>query len=295
MAQIPVPAPNSTKPTQQDEDQQRHLRWQHIFLYIFLIFFLITSLGPFIFSFFSSFKTFAHILDFPPSLWPQPWTWGNYKQILSNSSFLRWLLNSTIFAVGVTLLNVLFSAMAGYALGRMKFRGKEIIVLITLAVMMIPAPVTIIPKFLIVNNLHLTNTYFALILPLMVQPFSVFLMMQFLKGVPKEMEESARIDGASLWCTFYQIILPLVKPALTAVAILSFQGAWNEFLWSLLVLNSDAMYTLPVGLNFFKNAHYTEYNLLLSASMFNTIPMVILFFIFQRYFIEGISSTGVKG
>jgi ABC-type glycerol-3-phosphate transport system permease component len=152
-----------------------------------------------------------------------------------------------------------------------------------------------IPKFLIVNDLHLVNTYFALFLPYMAQPFSVFLMIQFMKGLPREVEEAATIDGASRWRTYYQIILPLVKPALTAVAILSFQGAWNEFSWSLLVLNSPNMYTLPIGLLFFKGAHYTEYNLLLAGSMFNTIPILIVFFIFQRFFIEGVASAGMKG
>ncbi len=161
--------------------------------------------------------------------------------------------------------------------------------------MMIPTPVTIIPKFLVMNSFHLINTYWALIIPLMVQPFSVFLMVQFMKGLPKELEESARIDGASRWRTFYQIILPLVKPALTAVTILSFQGAWNDFLWSLLVLNSNDMYTLPVGLFQFKSAHYTEYALLIAGSMFNAIPVLVLFFIFQRYFIEGAVGSAVKG
>jgi len=129
----------------------------------------------------------------------------------------------------------------------------------------------------------------------MAQPFSVFLMVQFMKGLPRELEESAMLDGATRLTICRRIILPLVKPALTAVAILSFQGAWNDFLWPLLTLDSQNMYTLPVGLFFFKNAHYTEYNLLIAGSMFNTIPMLILFFIFQRYFIEGVTSSAVKG
>jgi multiple sugar transport system permease protein len=190
---------------------------------------------------------------------------------------------------------VLFSGMAGYALSRLNFPGRNLIFLVTLAVMMIPATVTLIPKFLIVNNLHLVNTYLALILPAMAQPFSVFIMVQFMKVLPKELEESAKIDGASTWRTFYQIILPQVRPALAAVAILTFQGAWNDFLWPLVALGTQDMYTLPLGLFFFKSAHYTEYSLLLASSMFNTIPILILFFIFQRYFIEGAVSTGVKG
>lgn len=270
-------------------------RWHHVLIYAFLIIFTVTSVGPFLFSFFSTFKTMQHILDFPPSLLPAPWTIENYVEVLSDPAFSRWLLNSAIFAVGITLLNVFFSAMAGYALSRLRFRGRELIFVLTLAVMMIPMPVTIIPKYLIVNSLHLINTYWALLLPLMVQPFSVFLMAQFMKSLPRELEEAAWIDGANRWRTFIQIIMPLVRPALTAVAIISFQGAWNEFIWSLLVLDSRDMWTLPVGLFQFKNAHYTQYNLLITSSMFNAVPVLILFFIFQRYFITSSTASSIKG
>jgi len=275
--------------------RKRRFRLLDIITYLLLGVFLCTSLAPFIFSFFSSFKTFAHILDYPPSLFPNPWTWGNYATILRNGNFPRWLLNSFIFAGGTMIFNVLFSSMAGYALARMRFSGRRLIFLTTLAVMLIPLPITMIPKFLMVSSLGLVNTYFALLLPFMAQPFSVFIMVQFFKSLPREMEEAALIDGASYYRTFFQIILPLVKPALIAVAILSFQGAWNEFSWSLLVLNSPDMYTLPIGLLFFKGAHYTEYNLLLAGSMFNTIPLLVLFFILQRYFIRGIATVGLKG
>jgi len=296
MAQAPAQAQVRARAAEQAaEGGPQRFRWFNLFIYLMLGILTITSVGPLMFCFFSSFKTYQHILDFPPSLWPNPFTWSNYATILSDSSFLRWLLNALIYAAGAAALNVLFSSMGGYALSRMRFRGRELIFLITLGVMMIPAPITIIPKFLVMNSLGLVNTYFALLLPAMAQPFSVFLMVQFMKGLPKELEESARIDGASRWRTFYQIILPLVKPALTAVAILSFQGAWNDFLWPLLVLDTKNMYTLPLGLYFFKSAHYTEYNLLIAGSMFNTIPMLILFFIFQRYFIEGATGSAVKG
>jgi ABC-type glycerol-3-phosphate transport system permease component len=260
-----------------------------------LAIFTISALGPFIISFFSSFKTFQDVLAFPPTLFPPHWTLANYAEVLGTGTFPLWILNSVIVAVAVVVLNLLVSSMAGYALSRMNFPGKNIIFIITLAVMMIPAPITIIPKFLTVNSLGLVNTFFALIIPAMAQPFSVFLMVQFMKVLPKELEESAYIDGASRWVTFTRVILPLVKPALTAVAILSFQGSWNDFLWPLLVLDSQNKYTLPLGLFYFKNAHYTQYNLLLAGSMFNIIPVLILFFIFQRYFMEGAIGSAVKG
>lgn len=271
------------------------IRWWQLVVLIFLAIFVITSIGPLILTVISSFKTEHDVLAFPPSLWPNPFIISNYAQILSNPLFLRWMLNAFIYAFGATVLNVLFSSMAGYALGRLHFPGKDFIVLVTLGIMMIPSAIYLIPKFLVVNSLHLTNTYFALILPMMAQPFSVFIMVQFMKGLPKELEESASIDGASRFRTFFQIILPQVRPALTAVAIITFQGAWNDFQWPLVALGSQDMYTLPLGLFFFKSAHYTQNALLLAASMFNTIPILILFFIFQRYFIEGAVSSGVKG
>ncbi|HZS76046.1 MAG TPA: carbohydrate ABC transporter permease [Ktedonobacteraceae bacterium] len=278
-----------------EQGPERRFSWYHIILYACVVIFTITSIGPLIFSAISSFKTAADVLSFPPSLIPNPFITTNYQFILNYPYFLRWVLNAFIYAAVATVLNVVFSAMAGYALSRMNFPGKEIIFTVTLAVMMIPLTVTLIPKFMVVNYMHLNNTYLALILPAMAQPFSVFIMVQFMKGLPKELEESARIDGASTWRTFFQIILPQVKPAMTAVAILTFQGAWNDFQWPLVVLGTQDMYTLPLGLFSFKSAYYTQYNLLLTSAMFNTIPILILFFIFQRYFIEGAVSSGVKG
>ncbi len=271
------------------------LSWWQIVIYIGLGIFTVSSLGPLLFTCISSFKTMHDVLAFPPTLLPQPFTWSNYQQILRNALFARWILNTCIYAGGAMVLNVLFSAMAGYALSRLNFRGRNFIFALTLAVMMIPAAVTLIPRFLVVTSLHLNNTYFALILPAMAQPFSVFIMVQFMKTLPKELEESAMIDGASRFHIFFQIMLPLVKPALTAVAILTFQGAWNDFQWPLVALGTQDMYTLPLGLFYFKSAHYTEYNLLLAGSLFNTIPILLLFLLFQRYFIEGALGSSVKG
>jgi len=297
MAQASTQVQAAVRPVEvaREARPERHISWWHLVVYIFLAIFTITSIGPLIFTAISSFKSMSEVLTFPPTLFPRTWITSNYATILGDPRFLRWILNVFIYAGAATVLNVLFSSMAGYALSRMNFPGRNLIFLVTLAVMMIPLAVTLIPKFLIINNLHLVNTYFALILPAMAQPFSVFIMVQFMKGLPKELEESAKIDGATTWRTFYQVILPQVRPALVAVAILTFQGAWNDFMWPLVALGTQDMYTLPLGLFYFFHAHYTEYNLLIASSMFNTIPILILFFIFQRYFIEGAVSSGVKG
>jgi multiple sugar transport system permease protein len=295
MAQVSTQAAVRPVEVAREARPGRHISWWHLVVYIFLAIFTITSIGPLIFTFLSSFKSMSEVLTFPPTVFPRTWITTNYATILGNPLFLRWILNVFIYAVAAAALNIVFSSMAGYALSRLNFPGRNVIFLVTLSVMMIPGAVTLIPKFLIVNNLHLVDTYLALILPAMAQPFSVFIMVQFMKGLPKELEESAKIDGASTWRTFYQVILPQVRPALTAVAILTFQAAWNDFMWPLVALGTQDMYTLPLGLFYFKSAHYTEYNLLLASSLFNTIPILILFFIFQRYFIEGAVSSGVKG
>nr|MDQ2906642.1 carbohydrate ABC transporter permease [Chloroflexota bacterium] len=189
---------------------------------------------------------------------------------MNNPVFLRWLLNSLIFAVGVTIFNVLSSGLAGYALGCMRFRGREFFRILTLAIMLVPLPIIAIPRFIMAFNLHLTNSFAGLILPLATQPLTVFVMLQFMKSLPFELAEAAFIDGASLLRTFFQVIVPVSMPAIIAVAIISFQGAWNEFFWSLLITQRQDMLTLPIGLSFFQGAHYTEYNLLLAGSMFNT-------------------------
>ncbi len=295
MAQVLQESRSETQPGFSTPRRERRLNWWQIVIYICLGICTISALGPLVFTLISSFKTMHDVLAFPPSLLPNPFIWSNYQEVLSNALFTRWIFNAFVYAGGTMILNVIFSAMAGYALGRMNFPGRNILFGLTLAVMMIPNAITLIPKFLVINTMHLNNTYFALILPMMAQPMTVFIMVQFMKTLPRELEESAMIDGASRVRTFFQVILPLVKPALTAVAILTFQGAWNDFQWPLVALGTQDMYTLPLGLFYFKSAHYTEYNLLLAGSMFNTIPILFLFFIFQRYFIEGALGSSVKG
>lgn len=267
-------------------------------LYTILILYGVFSLAPFVFSLISSFKTYADILTWPPSIIPaHGFTMASYDTIFNGigTVFPRYILNSLVYAIGSAVLNVILGAMAGYAFGRMEFPGKNILFALTLAVMMIPGALIMVPKFLVAYNLHITNTYFALLIPAAVTPTSVFLMTQFLKTLPRELEESAMIDGAGPFRTFFQVVLPLTRPALTAVALFAFQAAWNDFFWPLLVMSSNKMYTLTVGLAFFHSQYYTQYNLLLAGSIVNIVPLVILFFIFQRYFISGISTSGLAG
>lgn len=266
-------------------------------LYTILVIYGVFSLAPFIFAFLSSFKTEGQVLAFPPTLLPHPATADNYKFIFNTSDFpfLNYISNSLIYAIATAALNVVLGAMAGYAFGRMEFPGKNVLFALTLAVLMIPGYLIMIPKFLVANTLGLTNSLGALIIPAMVTPTSVFLMTQFLKTLPKELEESAMIDGATRFVAFWKVIVPLIRPAMVTVAIFQFLGAWNDFIWPLLVMSNRDNYTLTVGLTFFKGVHYTQYSLLLAGAMINILPLVVIFFIFQRYFIKGVSTSGLAG
>jgi ABC-type glycerol-3-phosphate transport system permease component len=267
-------------------------------LYAVLIGYGIFSLAPFVYALLSSFKVESEVLANPPTLFPNVWTLKHYQDIFGGAAdfpFPRFLLNSFVYAGATAGLNVVLGALAGYAFGRMEFPGKNVLFGLTLAVLMIPGYLIVIPKFLVAYTLHLTDNYAALIVPGMVTPLSVLLMTQFLRGLPRELEESAMIDGATRFRAFWQIILPLVRPAMITVAIFQFQGAWNDFIWPLLVMSSKDNYTLTVGLAAFKGLHYTEYGLLLAGAAINIAPLVVVFFIFQRYFLSGISTSGLAG
>lgn len=288
--------PDAHQVATQAPRQQARISTKAFLLYLILTIYGTFSLAPFLFAFISSFKTNANILVTPPSLIPHPATNEAYQQIFgSNNLFPHYIFNSLVYAVAVSILNVFLAAMAGYAFGRMEFFGRNVLFAVMLGVTMIPGQLIMIPKFLIANSLHLTDNFGALIIPGMVTPTSVFLMTQFLKTLPHELEEAALIDGATRFRTFRSVILPLAGPALTAVGLFAFQGAWNDFLWPLLVMSHQENYTLTVGLAFFKGNHFTEYNLLLAGAAVNIAPLVALFFAFQRYFIKGVGTAGLAG
>ena len=299
MAMMTSASTGATVPDANGENKRARteLTPTQIALYAILTAYAIFSLLPFVFAILSSFKPEAQVLAQPPTLFPQDPTLQHYSDIFQSQEFPfpNYILNSLIYAVVTAALNVVLGAMAGYAFGRMEFPGKNILFAVTLAVLMIPPSLILIPKFLVANSLGLINNLGALIIPAAVTPTSVFLMTQFLKTLPRELEESAVIDGASRVRIFWQIIFPLIRPAMITVAIFQFQGAWNDFMWPLLVMADRDKYTLTVGLTFFKGVHFTQFGLLLAGAMINTAPLVVIFFIFQRYFMRGISTSGLAG
>lgn len=268
---------------------------KHILLYVAMILFGILMLGPFILSILGAFKSPAEIVAYPPTFLPKVWHPDNFIQVAKLfPMFPRWFLNSLGLSVTVTVLNVLFCSMAGYAFSRLEFPGRNILFLAVLATLMIPLQVTLVPKYIMMTKLGLVNTYPGLIIPNISTAAGIFLMTQFMKAIPKELEEAARIDGADKFTTFWRVILPLSTPAMTALGIFSFQGQWNDFLWPLVILNSPTLWTLPLGLASFSTEFVSNTNWVLVGSIFTTIPMAIMVFVFQRYIVKSVATTGGK-
>ncbi len=257
---------------------------------------------PFIISFFSTFKTTNEILSWPPTIFPQEWRWSNWSETwnttipgASSNIFPRWLFNSIWLALVVVVAQLFFCSLAAYAFARLQFPGRDIIFAFMLGTMAIPSVVTLIPGYVFFAKLKWINTYWPIIVPSLVTPFGIFLLTQFFKTIPKELEEAALIDGASRFRTYWSIILPMARPALITLGILSFQGSWNNFTGPLLFLRKPDLMTLTVGLNFFKGQYVNDWPKLMIGTMFNAIPVLILFFVFSRYYVEGQASAGVKG
>ncbi|GGJ68922.1 multiple sugar transport system permease protein [Anoxybacillus voinovskiensis] len=264
-------------------------------LYVILVLYAIVTMIPFLWALSSSFKTLEEIVSGTISFIPKHFTLDNYKQIfIEQQLFPRWLFNSVIIAVTVTLLNLLFNSMAGYALARLQFPGKKPLFIIILAVLMIPAQVTMIPNYLILKQLGWLNSYQGMIVPTMINATFIFMMRQFFINFPRELEEAAALDGLSRIGTFFRIVLPLARPALAAQAIFVFMGSWNDFMRPLIILSDPELFTLPLGLNSFKGQYISYWNYIMAASMVFTLPVLVIYIFFNRYFIKGISFTGGK-
>ena len=254
--------------------------------YVVLTLVALAMFVPFIFSVTTSLKTnrqAAQLLTIKRLFWPESITWDAYHQVFE-ADILRWFGNSALVAAIWVIARAFTASTAGYAFARMQFKGKNILFLMVLATMMIPGMVTVVPKFLILRQIHLIDTYGALTVPFMADAFGIFLMRQFFESIPVELEEAARVDGASRYRMFAQIILPNSMPAITALAIFSFQGAWNAFLEPLIFINNPKLYTLPLGLAYFR-WQYSEWPTLMAIAVITTVPMAIFYLIFQRWFV----------
>jgi multiple sugar transport system permease protein len=255
----------------------------------------VLMVAPFLWMLSTSLKDNIGIFAYPPQIVPPQPQWSNYPELLATLPITRFFLNSVIVAVSVTVLQLIVTAMAAYAFARLRFPGRDLLFFAYLATLMIPTQVTLIPRFLLMRELGWINTYFALIIPFIFSSFGVFLLRQYFLTLPRELEEAARIDGASYFQTFWRVLLPLARPALAALAILAFIAQWNSFLWPLIVTTGPQMSTLTVGLNILKGQYNTVWNLLMAGSVLATMPILIVFLIGNRYFISGITTGGFGG
>ncbi len=270
--------------------------------HIFLIILSIISVGPFLWLLSTALKSEnENIFSYPPSFIPEHITFANFTGVWQSVPFGAYIINSTIVCIFTILLNLVLSALAGYPLARMEFKGKNFVFFAILATIMVPFQVIMIPVYLMVLRLNMVDSVSAfagfsgLILPFAVNAFGIFLMRQAFMSIPKELEEAAVIDGCNAFQIWWKIMLPLVKPALATLAIFTFVGAWSEFLWPSIVLTKQEMYTLPVGLTHLQGVFSSNWRYIAAGAVISIIPILVVFLALQKYFIEGSTQGAVKG
>ncbi|MFH1368017.1 MAG: carbohydrate ABC transporter permease [Elusimicrobiota bacterium] len=263
--------------------------------YAALTIFGITMLLPFMWMLSSSLKEPSQVFSSSLSLIPNPIVFTNYIEAWNAIPFGRFYLNSLYIALAVTLGQLVTSSMAAYAFSRLKFPGRDKIFFAYLATMMIPGMVTTIPVFILMKKLDWLNTYKALIIPGIFTAYGTFMLRQFFMTLPSELEDAAKIDGCSLWRIYWQIILPLSKPALATLATFTFLGNWQSFVWPLIITSTEEMKTLPVGLSYFQDMYSTNWTLLMAGSIIVLVPALFVFIFNQRFFTKGIALSGLKG
>lgn len=253
----------------------------------------VTTAFPLLWMVAGAFKPQREAIDFPPTVLPQEPTLDNFVRLFSDLDFGRYLAN-TVIVVLIGAFGVLFMAMAGYAFAKFRFRGKGPMFFLVLATLMIPVQVTMIPTYLILNGMKLTNTLVGIALPTLVSGFGVFLFRQFMSTIPDEILEAARVDGAGEARTFFQIVLPMSKPILAVQAVLAFITGWNSFLWPLIIASDQRLYTLSVGLSLLNQQLAVDPALQMAAASLMVVPVLIVFAVFQRYVVQGFALSGLK-
>ena len=254
-------------------------------------------ISPLVFMLVTSFKTPGEAVQTPPTWWPDPFTTQAYERVFNaaDTPVLRWFANSMIAATANAAIVVVTASLAAYALARLEFRGKGVVFALIVSTLFVPPVILIIPNYEIVGRLYWLDTLLAIIVPTAASAFGVFFLRQFFAQLPRELEESARLDGANRWQIFVKIVLPLSKPALATLALLSFLTNWNDFVWPLFVLFSPERLTLPAGLSLLQGAYTTDYPVIMAGATVAAVPVLILYVFVQRYVIEGVARSGIKG
>jgi len=267
---------------------------QSIMAFCALVLIACATLLPFYWMFSSSLRTMENMFSIPIQWIPEPLNWRSYALAWQAQDFTRYFLNSGVVAIAITLGNLILCSLAGYSLTKFHYRGRGIMFVLILSTMMLPLEVTMVPLFLIIKELNWANSYQGLIVPFLVDGFGVFLMRQYMLSIPKDLIDSARIDGASELRIFWMIVLPLCKPALVALAVFTFRESWDMYIWPLIIITKDSLRTLPLGISLFMSSYGTSWDQLMAIAVLGTLPMILLFFFLQRAFIQGIAATGLK-
>jgi multiple sugar transport system permease protein len=255
----------------------------------------IVMIAPFLWMLSTALKDPGAAFVYPPQWIPKVITGKSFQEVWTKVPFGRYLFNSAVVAIGVTVAEVLTSALAAYAFARLRFPGRDQVFLLYLGTLMVPGQVTIIPNFIIMRHFGWINTYQGLIVPAAFTAFGTFLLRQYFLSIPRELEEAARIDGATYFQVWWRIILPLARPALATLAVFSFMGSWNGFLWPFIMISRPEMRTLTVALRSFQSEYGTEWTLLMAGSLIALFPMLLIFLAAQKYFVRGIATTGLGG
>lgn len=267
--------------------------------YTVLSIFAVIAVAPFIYLLSPSFRQSFELFSYPPEWIPHSLYTGNFGTILNDTSYLRWGLNTLIFATAVTVITLIIDTMAGYAFARLRFPGRTALFALVLATLMIPTAVLVAPLYIMISNLPAwthsgVNTYPGMILPMVCAPLGVFMMRQFISTLPEELVEAARLDGASEWQTFRKIVLPLMKPAIVVLGIFTFMFQWVNFLWPLVITTTDDMKTLTVGVASLQGQFVTDWGVISAAAVMTMIPVVIIFLLFQRWFVQASMAGALK-
>lgn len=275
---------------------EKKYRFAKIGLYVFLITGALLSLFPFWWMFVIATSPTHVINQLPPALLPGDQLVQNFQNVLANIDFFRALLNSVIVSVTVTLSVLFLCSLAGFAFAKLRFKGKNVLFVFILITMMIPTQLGLIPSYVIISKLNWISELKALIVPGMVNAFGIFWMRQYIKeAIPDELLDAAKIDGCSIFRTYYRVVIPLVLPALATLGIITFMATWNDFLWPLVVLKDHSSYTIQVAIRSLNDAYVRDYGMIMSGTFWATIPLIIVFLIFNRFFIDSLTKGAIKG
>lgn len=291
-----------TTPVVTEEQRPATFYLGAILRYTLLIVASIIAFAPFLLSFLGTFKTNLELTSYPPTILPELWRFDNWVRVwnftlptVDGRILPRWLFNSTWLALANVVLRVFFCALAAFAFARMRFPGRDFLFALVIASMALPAEVSLIPGYVFYARLGWINTYWPLLVPDLVVPIGIVMLTQFFKSIPRELEEAAYIDGLGYFGVFWNVILPLSRPILITLGILQFQAVWNDYVKPLLFLREISMMTLTVGMNFFQNQYSNDFSAILVGAMFNAIPILVLFFALNKYFLDNAAYSGLAG